>query len=196
MLLSDRSILHYIRKGAIQVDPSLAQDQLRPAGIRIHLGAEISVPIAGQTIDLGSPVELCYERHDLHVAQFVLEPGAFVLATTFERIKTRHNVLCLLEGRSTIARLGLTIHNTASFLDGSQDSWIRPVLEISNHGPLRVALRAGVPIGMFCFVRLSSSSTGSNVHEQYRGQDSVCPAAPGNGAPMLASMLEQRELQW
>jgi len=196
MLLSDRSILSRLKKGSIVIDPPLTTGQLRPVGIRVHLGSEISVPVGGQLVDLADPNELRYERHDIRSRSFILESGTFVLATTIERIKTGGDLLCVLEGRSTIARLGVTIHNTASFLDGSQDSWIRPVLEISNHGPLRIALQMGVPIGMLCFARRASRSTGRNVHEQYRGQDSALPPSFSKGATLLTSLLEQRDIEW
>ena len=124
MLLSDSSITRYVKKGRIQLDPSLSDDQLRPAGIRIHLGSNVLVPKPGQVVDPARPVEIEYERHTLS-GSFMLEPGCFVLATTVERVKTSNDIICVLEGRSTIARLGLSIHNTASFLDGAQGAWLR-----------------------------------------------------------------------
>ncbi len=69
---------------------------------------------------------------------FCLEPGEFVLAMTHERVKLPNNLIALVEGRSTYARLGLSMHQTAPWI---QPGWSGPiVLEIKNHGPMRVEL--------------------------------------------------------
>src|ERR1700733_3337845 len=148
MVLSDNAILQNIKKGRIRIEPSLSNEPLRPAGIRVHLGPTLLIPQAGQLVDLAAPSDLRYDNHNLNGEPYVLDPSSFVLASTLERLKTAPDLLCILEGRSTIARLGLTIHNAASVLDGTHVGWLTPVLEISNHGNMRVMLRTGMPIGM------------------------------------------------
>ncbi|MCP5940178.1 hypothetical protein NL351_30140, partial [Klebsiella pneumoniae] len=80
----------------------------RLVGIRVHLARKILVPHAGY-VDLSSPSELKYDTVDIEKDEFILEPGAFILASTIERIKTAPNIIGFLDGRSTIARLGLTV---------------------------------------------------------------------------------------
>lgn len=69
--------------------------------------------------------------------QFILEPGGFVLAFTLESIRVPKNLIALVEGRSTYARMGLSMHQTAPWI---QPGWSGPiVLEIMNNGPLNIA---------------------------------------------------------
>src|SRR5712691_6271702 len=117
MILSDTQIARSIANGRIQFLPEVRENQFRPTGVRIHLAAEILLPRSGQIVDLEKPSDLDFDKIDLRGERFVLHPGAYVLAATVERIKVSSSILPILEGRSTIARLGLTIHNTASVLD-------------------------------------------------------------------------------
>ena len=67
-----------------------------------------------------------------------LAPGEFILGFTYERIRVPRNLIALGEGRSTYARLGISMHQTAPWI---QPGWKGPiVLEIMNNSPLTVEL--------------------------------------------------------
>ena len=67
-----------------------------------------------------------------------LEPGGFVLAMTHESVTVPSDMIALVEGRSTYARMGLSMHQTAPWI---QPGWTgRIVLEIRNAGPLTIRL--------------------------------------------------------
>src|SRR5262249_43144926 len=51
-------------------------------------------------------------------------PGQFVLALTYESIKIPKHLIALVEGRSTYARLGLSMHQTAPWI---QPGWSGPI---------------------------------------------------------------------
>ncbi|MBS1983706.1 MAG: dCTP deaminase [Bdellovibrionales bacterium] len=71
----------------------------------------------------------------------VLQPGTLYLGRTLEYTGT-HNLVPMLEGRSSVGRLGLFIHVTAGFGDtGFEGYW---TLEIQCVHPIRIY--AGVPI--------------------------------------------------
>jgi dCTP deaminase len=127
----------------------------------------ILVPKSGQTISITgeSPqyTEVSTEEG------YTLKPGDFVLGSTSELIQTPKNVVAILDGRSTIARLGLTIHVTASFLDGSIGNLLRPVLEIKNIGNFSITIRDGDPIGMILFSELSEEVE-TDISSQYPEQ--------------------------
>ena len=185
MILSDTAIAELLAKGDIELRPTVDQGQLRPVGIRVHLARDLLVPVPGQLVDLARPTALKYEKVDIRERNYVLEPGGFILGSTVEQVRTRPQILCLLEGRSTIARLGLTIHNTASVLDGTYMGWLTPVLEIANHGNFRVSLAEGMPIGMLCFQHLAGESSRQAYHGQYRDQSATTPPNLTAGAKVL-----------
>jgi dCTP deaminase len=71
----------------------------------------------------------------------VLQPGQLYLGRTAERTET-HNLVPMIEGRSSVGRLGLFVHVTAGFGDvGFSGYW---TLEMFAIQPVRVY--AGVPI--------------------------------------------------
>jgi dCTP deaminase len=185
MILSDTAILRSIKNGQIRIEPDLTREHLRPAGVRVHLGRKLLIPQSGQLVDLANPTELRYDQHDLDTETFVLEPSSFVLASTLERIQTASDLLCVLDGRSTIARLGLAIHNAASVLDGTHNGWMTPVLEIVNHGNMRVVLRTGTPIGMLCFHQMKAKTSKKSHHAQYADQSNTTAPVLHLGATLL-----------
>ena len=71
---------------------------------------------------------------------FEIAPGGFVLAQTLERVAMPNDLVGLVEGRSSWARVGLSVHLTAPKIDPGFDGTI--TLEIANMGPARVQLVA------------------------------------------------------
>lgn len=66
---------------------------------------------------------------------YVLQPNTLYLARTAEYTKT-YNLVPMLEGRSSIARLGISIHSTAGFGDvGFEGFW---TLELTCAQPVRI----------------------------------------------------------
>src|SRR5699024_10415291 len=118
---------------------------------------------------------------------YMLHPGEFVLASTYEQITLPDDVAARLEGKSSLGRLGLLTHSTAGFIDPGFQGHI--TLELSNMATLPVALWPGMKIGQLCFFRLSSTSarpygSAGNLN-RYLGQrgpgpgpDSCCGGAP------------------
>jgi dCTP deaminase len=187
MILSDKQIIEAVADGRLEFCPPLRDDNLRPAGVRVHLGSELLVPCAGQIVDLQTPARLDYDHIDLLKSPFVLAPGGFVLANTIEKIRCSPALLITLEGRSTIARLGLTVHNTASVLDVSPGEYFAPVLEIVNHGTMSIVLRPAIPIAMLCFQEITEPASSSRFHDQYRDQIEIRPPELSRGASFYSS---------
>jgi dCTP deaminase len=61
---------------------------------------------------------------------FILHPGEFVLASTYEVITLPDDIAGRLEGKSSLGRLGLLTHSTAGFIDPGFSGHI--TLELSN----------------------------------------------------------------
>ncbi|SRR5258708_27509174 len=174
MILSDKTIRDYINSGKIQILPEFDHADIRPTGIRLHLSAEILVPLGGQIIDLGSEVEVKFERVSLSDTGYYLKANMFLLGSTNERIQTPNNIVCHLEGRSTIARLGLSLHCTSGVIDSTHDEARSIVLEIKNNGPFDIILRPGVAIGMLLFSELTAPISQKS-QSQYKRQDTALP---------------------
>lgn len=85
---------------------------------------------------------------------FVLHPGEFVLASTFEVIGVNSMLAARLEGKSSLGRLGLVVHSTAGFIDPGFKGNV--TLELSNVANLPIKLWPGMKIGQICVFTLSS----------------------------------------
>jgi dCTP deaminase len=175
MFLSHQTIEKYIDDGKIIIQPEFNKKNIRPVGLRIHLAKEILIPEEGQTVEINSPAELKYKEINLTKEKFFLEPGGFVLGATYEAIQTPPNVLAILDGRSTVARLGITTHITASIADGTFEMPHVVVLEIKNVGNFRVRLKFKDPIAMMVFAELKDPVV-QKIQSQYSGgQSKVTP---------------------
>ncbi|OGC82049.1 MAG: dCTP deaminase [Candidatus Abawacabacteria bacterium RBG_16_42_10] len=176
MFLSHQNIEKYIDEGKIIIKPEFDKKSIRPVGIRIHLAKDILIPEPGQTVDLtNNEQELKYKEIDLSKEEFYLEPGQFVLGATYEAIQTPPNILAILDGRTTIARIGLTTHITASIADGTWEMPHVVVLEIKNVGNFKVRLKYKDPIAMMVFTELKDPVI-QKIQSQYGGgQSKVTP---------------------
>lgn len=85
---------------------------------------------------------------------FIMQPGDFVLAVTLEHVKIPPDLMGRLEGRSSLGRLGLVVHSTASIFDPGWDG--KPVLELGNLGRMAIKLTVGMRICAMTFEELST----------------------------------------
>jgi histidine triad (HIT) family protein len=174
MILSDYSIKRQLASGAIQVIPPVEDEQIRPTGIRVHLGEAVLVPRPNLVVDLRESRSPKFERVELGEGGFVLLPGGFVLGSTRETVRVEPNLVCHLDGRSTLARLGLFVHCGSSVVDNNNGSGRSVVLELMNGGPFPLRLHAGIAIGLLTFTTLAESIEQPD-QQQYDGQLSVTP---------------------
>ena len=83
-----------------------------------------------------------------------IHPGELILGATLESVTIPDNLVGWLDGRSSLARLGLMVHVTAGRIDPGWQGQI--VLEFYNNGKLPLALRPGMVICAMSFETLSS----------------------------------------
>ena len=172
MIFSDKTIKEYIEAGKIKIFPEFNLANVRPTGIRLHLGNELLIPIENQTVDLNSQENINFERINIADSYFTLKPGQFILGSTFEKFQVPRNIVCHLDGRSTVARIGLAIHCTSGVIDGNFEEARTIVLEMKNLGPFDIVLRYKMALAMLSFNQLSTEIE-QNVQMQYAGQDGV-----------------------
>lgn len=144
MILSQKDLRKQVKAGKIQFSPELEEKQWGEASIDLRLGRQFTTyrkDITGVTLSvaggLGSLGDLnLWETEEKD--SFDLIPGQLVLALTHESITVPKNLIALVEGRSTYARVGLSMHQTAPWI---QPGWSGPiVLEIANHGQIPIKL--------------------------------------------------------
>jgi dCTP deaminase len=176
MVLSDRNILRRIENGSIVVDP-FEEENIEPASLDLRLGNDFKVveeDFMGR-VDVGADTidGLSYEEVE---EQIMVYPEQFVLATTKEKISLPSDVVAEVLGRSSLGRLGISVHQTAGFIDPGFEGQI--TLEISNHGPAPVTLREGARICQIVFSKLLSPAMEPYGHEgsQYQNQSGATPS--------------------
>ncbi len=160
MILSDRDIKRALTDGWIKIDPmpDLAR-QLGSVSIDFRLGQTFMVFEHSRYsfIDPRQPQSIGDAMRTIEVAEnepFIMQPGDFALASTVESLELPDDLLGRLEGRSSIARLGITVHSTAAVFE---PGWLgTATMELSNLGRMAVALYPGMRICSFSFETLSS----------------------------------------
>lgn len=162
MVLSDRDIKKALGSGDIKITPppDLAT-QLGSCSIDLRLGNIFRVFEHSKHAYI-DPSQKDYSNEITRVISvkdgepFIVQPGDFVLASTLEKITIAPTLLGRLEGRSSLARLGIVVHSTASVFEPGWDG--NAVLELGNLGRMAVALTPGMRICAMTFEQLSSKA--------------------------------------
>ncbi|MFH1833352.1 MAG: dCTP deaminase [Candidatus Levyibacteriota bacterium] len=160
MVLSDRDLKKSLKSGLIKINPKPdLLVQLGPCSIDLRLGNSFRVfeysknpCIDPSKKDYSN--EITKEVKVKDGEHFIMQPGDFVLATTLEKITIASSLLGRLEGRSSLGRLGIVVHSTASVFEPGWDG--NAVLELGNLGRIAVALYPGMRVCAMTFEQLSS----------------------------------------
>lgn len=164
MRLCDKDIKTYLNEGKIAIEPSPSEDAISGLTVDVSLGNKFRVfnDHGAPYIDLSGPKEEVAEQLEKVMSEeiaveddqaFFLHPGQLALAVTHESVTLPANIVGWLDGRSSLARLGLMVHVTAHRIDPGWSG--RIVLEFYNSGRLPLALRPKMPIGALSFEVLS-----------------------------------------
>jgi len=167
VLLSDRDIRAEIAAGRVGCEP-FTESMIQPSSVDVRLDKFFRVFENHRY----SVIDPSIEQPDLTrevIAEgdepFILHPGEFVLASTYEVITLPDDIAGRLEGKSSLGRLGLLTHSTAGFIDPGFSGHI--TLELSNVANLPVKLFPGMKIGQLCLIKLSSPAEHPYGSEKY-----------------------------
>ena len=167
VLLSDRDIRAEIAAGRVGCEP-FTESMIQPSSVDVRLDKFFRVFENHRY----SVIDPSMEQPDLTrevIAEgdepFILHPGEFVLASTYEVITLPDDIAGRLEGKSSLGRLGLLTHSTAGFIDPGFSGHI--TLELSNVANLPVKLFPGMKIGQLCLIKLSSPAEHPYGSEKY-----------------------------
>ena len=167
MLLSDHDIRAEIAANRVGVEP-FDEAMIQPSSVDVRLDKFFRV-FENHKYSVIDPsteqAELTREVIAEGDEPFILHPGEFVLASTYEVITLPDDIAGRLEGKSSLGRLGLLTHSTAGFIDPGFSGHI--TLELSNVANLPVKLFPGMKIGQLCLIKLSSPAEHPYGSEKY-----------------------------
>lgn len=160
-ILSDKDIKKYLKEGKISIEPLKDERQIQPSSVDMRLGDEFKVfkVIRKPYIDPNDEDDIASYMESTTVKDgeaFIIHPNEFALATTAEYVKVPDDLVARVEGRSSMGRLGVTMHVTAGFIDPGFEGKI--TLEISNIGAMPVALYPGQRVCQIVFETMTSPS--------------------------------------
>lgn len=162
MVLSDGDIKKALKAGRIKITPTPdLKSALGSCSIDLRLGNTFRVFEHSQNAFI-DPSRKDYSNEITREVKvrtgekFIMQPGDFVLAVTLEKVQLPHDLMGRLEGRSSLGRLGIVVHSTASIFDPGWNGHC--VLELGNLGRMAVSLTPGMRICAMTFEELSSRS--------------------------------------
>ncbi|MFI3247038.1 MAG: dCTP deaminase [Ferrimonas sp.] len=182
MRLTDAEIIEQLDLNHIVVEPRPSNDKISGVSLDVTLGNKFRVfkDHTASHIDLSGPREQVQAQLDEVMSDelviedgkpFFLHPGELALGITFESVTLPANIVGWLDGRSSLARLGLMVHVTAHRIDPGWSGNI--VLEFYNSGKLPLALSPKMAIGALNFERLAQDCLrpyNARSDAKYRGQ--------------------------
>ncbi len=157
MILPDHEIRTLLHQGKIVVSPIDEDVQIQPAGIDLRLGNEFRIfrIISTPYIDTKKQSEAYTEKIIINDEDpFIIHPGEFVLGSIKEYIKLPDDLMGVVDGRSSLGRLGVVVHSTSASINPGWEGHF--VLEITNIGKMPVALYPGQRVAKLAFHKLSS----------------------------------------
>jgi len=161
MFLSDTDIKKGVASGAITIEP-FDEKQLQVASYDVALGNEFEVVDRHQVEASDPAMKKFPTTRKLRVEDgdtFVLHPGENVLAKQKEFIGVDNEHLILLSGKSSLARIGLVVHNTAMLFNPGHKFF--PTFELVNVSNIPIILRPGMMVAQLLFARLTSPTSQS-----------------------------------
>lgn len=162
MFLSDVDILSEVKAGNITLEP-FVRKQLQPATYDIKLGNTFIINDAHSTTAIDPVKKIFPKTQVIEVkdgAEFVLHPGVSILGYSKERFGS-DSYLIEVNGKSSLARIGLIVHNSASIVNPGH--YLNIALELCNLNNVPIILRPGMEIAQLSFSTLSSHTKQSYV---------------------------------
>ena len=184
MILSDKDIRKALQEKRIIVKPKpdLAT-QLGSSSLDLRLGYHFRVFKHRKQpfVDPLDPVTTAGMTEEIVITKndpYVIHPNEFVLGSTLEWVEWSNDLAARIEGRSSLGRLGLVIHSTASHIDAGWRGVL--TLELRNIGMVPILLHPKMRICQLMFEPLSSPAEqpyylkpGAQYHSQKTTKESA-----------------------
>lgn len=155
-LLSDKALMDAIATGDLLIDP-FDHERIQPASIDLTLDWRFQVPLRGHghpgfidpKVNQSDHYELVVLEND---QPYVLHPGDYVLGCSVENVTLPIDMAAQVEGKSSLARLGLLVHITAGFIDPGFNGQI--TLEFANIAARPILLWPFMPVAQLAVTRM------------------------------------------
>lgn len=165
-LLTGKEIARRVAAGEIKIEP-FDPSNVNPNSYDLRLDSVLRVYDTGRELDVRS--ENPTESLPIPPDGLVLRPGVLYLGSTVELVGC-DTLAAVVEGKSSLGRLGLTAHVTAGFIDCG--FWGNITLEMSVVHPLRVY--SGMRVCQICFTTVEGEVT--LYAGKYQGQQGPQPS--------------------
>jgi dCTP deaminase len=146
-VLSRARILELIESGVLKIEP-FDEEQVGAGSVDLHLGTEFRVfkkvhEVFRVTdhVDYAQVTEVVKVKRRGHI---LIMPGELIHGITEETVTLPGGLAALIEGRSSLARVGLLIHLSSGFVHPGTSN--KTVLEIANLSPIPLAIVPGTKI--------------------------------------------------
>lgn len=173
MVMVDWQIKESLNSGKIKIIP-LMDNAIQPNSVDLRLGDSFATYVPSlepiDPYDVKSTKEglVNIVEHPIYLHKF-----GFLLAETLEYIELPDSICATVEGKSSLARLGLTVHQTGGFIDCGFHGTI--TLELTNVNNRPIILRPGMPIAQIVFYDTLPAHVdyGSKIGAKYHKQRGV-----------------------
>jgi len=164
MILTDHEIQAFLNNKQIIIEPMPIKERYSSTSVDLTLSKQFRVwdfnqidKTSGEIIKPGPKFKYAEfrdkytKRKILTKEGYVLAPNAFILAWTHEKINlpSHSRIAARVEGKSSLARLGLAVHVTAPTIHAGFEGPIQ--LELCNHGLFSIRLTPDMPICQLIF---------------------------------------------
>src|SRR3989338_245331 len=155
MFLSDTDIKKEVKRKAITLEP-FDESRLQPASYDIVLGNTFIVNDAHTTSFIDPVNKVFPKTREVKIADgeaFVLHPRVSILGYSKDYFGSDH-YLIEVNGKSSLARIGLLVHNSAALINPGH--FLNVALELCNLNNVPIIIRPGMAIAQLTFSPLSS----------------------------------------
>jgi len=179
-MLSDREILDALSEKRLGIVP-FSEENLRPNSYLLTLGDEVGFlePRSAIVSILDKSTFPYIRKRPIGESGYLLSPRQFVLCGTVEKLALTSEYGGIVQNRSGLARLGLSIEISSLISSGYGSSTPAPLtLELYNFSEQPIRLFAGVPVCHVVFHRLGVPSSMS--YDRDIGRHSLDKAPEGS----------------
>lgn len=165
-ILSGNAIAECVRTGEIEIDP-YDPNLLNPASVDLRLGTGVAAYAEAPLRSMDVKQPRAVDRMEIRVGGLTLLPGHLYLMHTVERVHTK-TLVPVLDGKSSIGRLGIFTHVTAGYGDPGFDG--QYTLEVITTYPVRIY--AGMRFCQMRFHKLDGEPMDYRARGSYTGEAS------------------------